>query len=155
MRNSLEAKEHQGIRPTPETKSKAVEGVVGQLQRRKFLFSEHVQAAHDIETAYRLITRPLECSLSDPARIGRQLDYAPTKDLEGRDLRLYNAFNRWADELESRRHSRGLYAITIDLVVEGFRLGFVEHRYQLPSGQGKHRLRESLGVYCTVNGRVI
>ncbi len=145
----------QGHKPTPETRQKAIEGVVGQLQRRRFLSAEQVQAAHDTEAAYRLITRPLETCLSDPSRIGYDLSHAPTIDFNGAETRLYFAFKHWAAETEKRRNSRGLYAITIDIVVEGFRLGFVEHRYQLPQGQGKYRLRESLALYCTVNGRVI
>lgn len=151
--------DEQGVRPTPETKAKAVEGVIGQLERRRvrgtpFLLQEHVTAAHEIEGAYRLITRPLECALSDPHRIGRE-PHAPEDDFTPAERRLYKAYNRWARELEDKGHSRNLWAIVIDIAVEGLALSFIERRYQLPAGQGKYRLKESLEIYCTANGRVI
>lgn len=147
----------EGIRPTKETKAKAVEGVIGQLQRRKvngrpFLIPEHVQAAHDIETAYRLITKPLEHALSDPDRIGREPS-PPEGDFSPAEKRLYDAYNRWVDMLDNC--SQSLYGLTIDICVEGRRLRETERRYDLDSGDGKHRLRDSLATYCRVNGRVI
>ena len=145
----------QGTRPTPETKSKAVEGVIGQLQRRKYLWPEHVQAAHEIEEAYRLVTKPLETALSNPDGIGRGLHYPHSGgDFSPRQGKVYRAYNNWVDELDRQRLPK-MYGLVLGIVVDGLRLAAVERRYGLGSGYAKVWLRFGLGVHCKVNGRVM
>ena len=151
----------QGVRATPETRQKAVEGVIGILQRRMvngkpYLWPEHVQAAHEIEEAYRLVTKPLETALSNPDGLGRELHYLHSggERFSPRQDKIYRAYNNWVDELD-RRIMPKIFGVVVDIVVEGMRLGMIERRYRLQPGEAKMALRIGLKVHCKVNGRVM
>ena len=117
-----------------------------------------MQAAEEIEEAYRLVTKPLETALSNPDGIGRELHYLHSggdgEDYGSRLNRVYHAYNDWVDYLNAARFSQ-IYGIVIDIVVEGRRLGETEKRFCLGSGQAKLGLLVGLGAYCKVNGRVM
>lgn len=148
-----------GVRPTPETRRKARIDEIGLLQRIRikglpFLWPEHAAAAHDIEAGHRLIVQPCEMRLSDPSAPSGRHQYAweTDEDYNPRDKKLYRGYRNWIAGL---RGTRGLHDLTLDIVVHGLRLVQCERRYQLVPGQGKYRLRESLGVYCTANGKLM
>src|SRR5690606_23785518 len=124
---------------------------------------EHVQAAHDIEDAFRALTNPVSW------RLMRSLDTldGPVFGMEGRSLSTpsfiakmsakaadaVGRYNDWVDELTKRNWS-GVYSLTIDAVTEDIGLRELERRYQVSHGIAKLVLREGLNCYAEVQGWV-
>lgn len=151
------------IKPTPETLAKAGPDIIWRLEASGYLMREHVQAAHDIEDAFRALTNPVSW------RLMRSIDtlQGPVVALEGRTLstpgflaamsaRAADAvqrYNNWTDEL-SRRGWHGVYGLTVDAVTENVGLRQLERRWSHRNGMGKFVLREGLNCYAEVQGWV-
>jgi len=137
--------------PTPETKAKAAEGVVGLLVKRKFIWPEHVTAAFLIESGHNLINDEVGWKLMKFEERGYDLSKKPAMDLPGRLARIVIFYTRWVDEI-SRRRARALYGLTIDIAHEGRRLRETERKYGIENGTAKQHFRRSLDIYCQEAG---
>lgn len=142
------------IAPTPETRRKAREGVIGILAKRKFLWPEHVNAAFDIEEGYRAFIEPVSCRLMKFKHDGwlhrRPESLATATD---RLVKLMHQYFDWSETLAES--GRGLvHAVTMDIAVEGLSLREVHTRREIGVNQVKHVLKDGLQEYAKLTGRL-
>ena len=138
--------------PTPETRTKAREGVIGLLEKRKFLWPEHVEAAWLIEDGYRAFTSPVAVKLMKYEHAG--WDHRPPEviaSMGDRLVEIVHDYFEWSENLVQSK--RGVVqAVTLDLVFDGKGLKQTERLRGLEPGAAKHSLRDGLGEYAKLKG---
>jgi hypothetical protein len=126
--------------PTPETAAKLIPDAI------KSLPSELQQAAVAIDRAYWAICGKLMCRASNlaPASPGKAAEFS------GPVLILILRYQAWMGE--AHRHGFHTEAL-IDMIVEGQRPEWCDHRYRWPAGESLWDLTEALKLYAKTKVR--
>ena len=121
------------IYPTLETKKKLVPGVFRILEDRNFLLREHVDAAFEIEDAFKALTKQGAFKLMRWKPKGEDRPAAGfVAHLTDKQQEIITRYFEWFDWLLDHGMERH-YSVTMS-IVEGYSLGRVDRLYGMRNG---------------------
>lgn len=146
----------QNVKPTPETLAKLQPDPLWALLRRGRLTQEQVDAAHDIRTAYEIITAPVRAVQMRAVSTtqGSTYDMTPgskSKPSDGescRSVQLQQRFNKWVCVMKDKRLPVGP---VIDVVVEGQSCRMVDRSRGRRKGWASDVLDRGLSLYVNAS----